>query len=59
MGNRAEKLYVTMRERAKAFAATGQYVTFEKAFAIAKFSFCGAGLKRILAWEQGISKKQF
>ena len=23
MGNRAEKLYVTMRERAKAFTATG------------------------------------
>ena len=28
---------------------------FRMAFAISKFSFCGALLKRILAWERGIS----
>ena len=30
---------------------------FDIAFAIAKFSFCGALLKRILEWEQGISQR--
>ena len=31
---------------------------FDIAFAINKFSFCGALFKRILAWERGISKRQ-
>ena len=30
---------------------------FDIAFAIKKFSFCGALFKRILAWERGISKR--
>ena len=30
---------------------------FDKAFAVTKFSLFGALFKRILAWEQGISKK--
>ena len=29
----------------------------EKAFAIKKFSFCGALFKRIVAWERGTSKR--
>ena len=29
---------------------------FDIAFAIKKFSFCGALFKRILAWKRGISK---
>ena len=28
-------------------------------FAIKKFTFCGARLKRILAWEKGTSKRWF
>ena len=28
-------------------------------FAIKKFTFCGARLKRILAWERGTSKRWF
>ena len=30
---------------------------FDIAFAIKKFSFCGALFKRILAWKRDISKK--
>ena len=30
---------------------------FDIAFAIKKFSFCGALFKRILAWKQDISKR--
>ena len=40
--------YVTMRERARIFAATIQLL-FDITFAITKFSFCGALFKRILA----------
>ena len=32
---------------------------FDISFAIKKFSFCGAIFKSILAWERGISKRQF
>ena len=32
---------------------------FDIAFAIKKFSFCGALFKRILAWKRDISKRQF
>ena len=49
-----------MRERARAFAATVYSVyLFEIDFATAKFSFCGALFKCILAWEQDLSKRQF
>ena len=32
---------------------------FDISFAIKKFGFCGAIFKSILAWERGISKRQF
>ena len=49
--NETALLCVTMRERARAFAAT-----IDIAFAIKNFSFCDALFKRTLAWERGISK---
>ena len=42
--NEAELLCVTMRQRARAFAAT------------IKFSFCGTLFKRILAWNEAFPK---
>ena len=48
---------VTMRERARAFAATISISLFDRAFAITKFSFCGTVFKRILALERGISSR--
>ena len=50
-------LCVTMRERARAFAATIECQLFDIPFSIKKFSFCGALFKRILAWKQDISKR--
>ena len=55
--NEAALLCVTMRERARALQLQSSVQRFDIAFAIKKFSFCGALFKRILAWKQGISKR--
>ena len=49
--NEAALLCVIMWERASSVQL------FDIAFAIKKFSFCGALFKRILAWKRDISKK--
>ena len=55
--NEAALPCATMRERARAFAATIYCITFWYSFFIKKFNFCGAFFKRILAWERGIFKR--
>ena len=55
--NEAALLCVTMRECARALQLQSSVQRFDIAFAIKKFSFCGALFKRILAWERGISKR--
>ena len=65
--NKAALLCLTMRERSKGICNYNLVYNFaiqliaysQIAFAIKKFSFCGALFKRILAWERGISKRQF
>ena len=55
--NEAALLCVTMRERARALQLQSSVQRFDIAFAIEKFSFCGALFKRILAWKRIISKR--
>ena len=65
--NEAALLCITMQERAMGICSynlvynfTIQLIAYSYiAFAIKKFSFCGALFKRILGWERGISKRQF
>ena len=54
--NEAALLCVTMRERARALQLQSSVQRFDIAFAIEKFSFCGALFKCILAWKRGIFK---
>ena len=49
--NEAALLCVTMRECARALQLQSSVQRFDIAFAIKKFSFCGALFKRILAWK--------
>ena len=55
--NEAALLCATMRERARALWLQSSVQVFDVAFSIKNFSFCGAFLKRILAWKRSISKK--
>ena len=50
-------LCVTMRERARAFAAIIYLQLFDLTIVITKLSFCGALFKRIVTWERDISKR--
>ena len=43
---------VTMREPARAFAATISISLFDRAFAITKFSFCGTVLNAFWHWNE-------
>ena len=55
--NEAAVLCVTMRERQGHLQLQSSVQLFDIAFAIKKFSFCGALFTRILAWKQDISKR--
>ena len=46
-----------MQKRARAFQLQSSVQLFNIAFAIKKFSFCGALSKHILAWKRDISKR--
>ena len=59
IGNEAPLLYVTVWERASVSAVTTSVLLFNIAYAITKFSCCGALFKCILAWERGISKRYY
>ena len=55
----AALLCVTMREQTMALVDTIQCIRFWCNFCDYKVQFCGSLFKGILAWERGISKRQF